>query len=423
MPAGTITLTNGSTAVTGSGTAFTTDVAVNGFIVASVGGTAYTLGISAITSNTALTLTQAYTGPTTSGVSFDYVPLATLNLITSALASQVTYAIRGLNLDKANWQQIFSGTGNVTVTLPDGTTWTGPAWNGISTTLAGKMDKSGGTFTGAINGNSLSFAGGAFSDNVTGATIQATSTLRCGDYTNSQNYVTTGSGVIEMYAAQPFIDFHYGNSALDYTSRIISDGSYQITVNFASSLTTGGGMFRVNNGGYCCKAGSTGAFASYVYNMNWVNPGSGSQMALYVGTTNTGYITTTSTSDRQLKKDITYLESSAPDDTLAEVLKWKVASFRYKARGIIEESIEKLGFIANDLVEVSPQTVTGNGLPEDYDIEADPNGIGDAYALDQVALIAKLTMAVQAQQQLISAQSEAITTLENRLAALEVTGS
>ncbi|MFT4271181.1 MAG: hypothetical protein QM578_09235 [Pantoea sp.] len=142
MPAGTITLTNGSTAVTGSGTAFTTDLAVSGFIVATVGGTAYTLGISAITSNTALTLTQAYTGPTTSGVSFDYVPLATLNLITSALASQVTYAVRGMNLDKANWQQIFSGTGTVTVTLPDGTNWTGPAWNGITTTLSAKADKS-----------------------------------------------------------------------------------------------------------------------------------------------------------------------------------------------------------------------------------------------------------------------------------------
>lgn len=140
--AGTLTLTQNSTAVNGSGTAFTTALAVGGFIVVTVGGTAYTLGIKSIESNTALTLQVAYNGPTASGVSFDYVPFATLNLITSALAAQVTYAIRSANLDRNNWQQIFSGTGNVTVTLPDGTSWTGPAWNTLSNSLSGKADKS-----------------------------------------------------------------------------------------------------------------------------------------------------------------------------------------------------------------------------------------------------------------------------------------
>ena len=139
--AGTLTLTQNSTTVTGKGTAFTTALAAGGFIVATVGGTAYTLGITSIESNTSLTLSVAYNGPTSSGVAFDYVPLATLNLITSALAAQVTYALRAANLDRNNWQQIFSSTGNVTVTLPDGTSWTGPAWNSITTSLAGKVDK------------------------------------------------------------------------------------------------------------------------------------------------------------------------------------------------------------------------------------------------------------------------------------------
>ncbi|MEG5654915.1 hypothetical protein UXP20_22860, partial [Enterobacter roggenkampii] len=64
-----------------------------------------------------------------------------LNMVTAALVAQSAEALRGLNYDKQNWQSIFSGNGNVTVTLPDGTKWTGPAWNSITTTLSGKAAK------------------------------------------------------------------------------------------------------------------------------------------------------------------------------------------------------------------------------------------------------------------------------------------
>jgi hypothetical protein len=52
-----------------------------------------------------------------------------LNMVTAALVAQSAEALRGLNYDKQNWQSIFTGTGNVTVKLPDGSYWTGPAWN------------------------------------------------------------------------------------------------------------------------------------------------------------------------------------------------------------------------------------------------------------------------------------------------------
>ncbi|WP_338570369.1 tail fiber domain-containing protein [Erwinia billingiae] len=149
MPAGTIALTNNSTTVTGTGTSFTTELKVNDFVVALVGGVAYTLGVAAIASNTSLTLIQKYDGPTTSGLTWNPVPYGTMAAITAQLAAQVTYAIRSLNLDKNNWQQVFTGTGNITVNLPDGSSYTGPAWNGISasisglsTAVSGKMDKS-----------------------------------------------------------------------------------------------------------------------------------------------------------------------------------------------------------------------------------------------------------------------------------------
>jgi hypothetical protein len=69
------------------------------------------------------------------------------------------------------------------------------------------------------------------------------------------------------------------------------------------------------------------------------------------------------------------------------------------------------GFIANDLVKVSPECVSG-GLPEDYDIEADPNN-PDAYYLNQVPMIAKLTQAIQAQQKLIDDLTARVAALES----------
>ncbi|HAT3454636.1 phage tail fiber protein [Citrobacter freundii] len=141
MSAGTLTLTNNSAAVAGSGTAFTTEVAAGDFIVVTVGGIPYTLPVKSVESGTALTLVSNFTGPTQSGAAWSAVPRVALNMVTAALVAQSAEALRGLNYDKQNWQQVFSGTGNITVSLPDGSSYTGPAWGGITTALSGKADK------------------------------------------------------------------------------------------------------------------------------------------------------------------------------------------------------------------------------------------------------------------------------------------
>ncbi|WP_112288445.1 tail fiber domain-containing protein [Rahnella sp. AN3-3W3] len=141
MSAGTIALTNNSANVTGTGTAFTTDLKAGDFVVVIVGGVTYTLGVKAITSATALTLVTAYGGPTATGNAWTAVPNATLVGITSQVAADVAKAIRGLNLDKANWQKIFSSDPSVTVTRPDLSTFTGPSWGSLSDSLAGKAAK------------------------------------------------------------------------------------------------------------------------------------------------------------------------------------------------------------------------------------------------------------------------------------------
>lgn len=138
MPAGTLTLTNNSAAVGGSGTAFTTELAAGDFILVTVGGVPYTLPVKTVNSNTSLTLVSNFTGPTQSGAAWSAVPRVAMNLVTAALVAQSAEALRGLNYDKQNWQQVFSVSGNVTVKLPDGSTYSGPSWKYLSDNMATK---------------------------------------------------------------------------------------------------------------------------------------------------------------------------------------------------------------------------------------------------------------------------------------------
>ncbi|WP_407211894.1 phage tail fiber protein [Enterobacter hormaechei] len=140
MSAGTLTLTNNSAAVTGSGTAFTTELAVGDFIVVTVGGIPYTLAIKTVNSNTSLTLVSNHTGPTQGGAAWYAVPRVAMNLVTAALVAQSAEALRGLNYDKQNWQRLFSASGNITVTLPDGSSFTGPSWQYMVNTVATKTN-------------------------------------------------------------------------------------------------------------------------------------------------------------------------------------------------------------------------------------------------------------------------------------------
>ncbi|HFK7079970.1 TPA: phage tail protein [Enterobacter roggenkampii] len=172
MSAGTITLTNGSAIVGGTGTSFATELAAGDFIVSAVGGVPYTLPVKTVDSNTQVTLVSNFTGPTQSGAAWSAVPRVALNMVTAALVAQSAEALRGLNYDKQNWQSIFSGNGNVTVTLPDGTKWTGPAWNGIATTLSGKAAKGANDDITSLSGLTTALSleqGGTGSTTVTGA--------------------------------------------------------------------------------------------------------------------------------------------------------------------------------------------------------------------------------------------------------------
>jgi len=158
MSAGTITLTNGSAIVGGSGTSFATELSAGDFIVSTVGGVDYTLPVKSVESNAQLTLVSNFTGPTQSGAAWSAVPRVALNMVTAALVAQSAEALRGLNYDKQNWQQVYSAAGNITVKLPDGTTFTGPSWKYLSDNMA---TKSGGAVPVNQGGTGSTSASGA----------------------------------------------------------------------------------------------------------------------------------------------------------------------------------------------------------------------------------------------------------------------
>jgi hypothetical protein len=75
-------------------------------------------------------------------------------------------------------------------------------------------------------------------------------------------------------------------------------------------------------------------------------------MRLYVDTSDVGAITVTS-SDRELKENIVY--QTDREKAADEVSRWQVALFDMKARGVLDKKPGQLGFIANDMKEISPR--------------------------------------------------------------------
>lgn len=157
MAKGTITISSQAKKITGTGTAFTDELTTGGFVVFTAGGVVYTLAVLSIESDTELTLVRAYNGPDATGAAWAAIPVGTASNVTMELVAQVTEALRGVNQEKANWQAVFSEDAEITVVLPDQSTFTGPSWlhivellktldydrlNGLATQIQGDTEAS-----------------------------------------------------------------------------------------------------------------------------------------------------------------------------------------------------------------------------------------------------------------------------------------
>lgn len=131
MAAGTLSVTNNSKAVVGVGTTFTAFKAGD-FLSLVVGQVPYTIAISSIESDTALTLVLPFDGPTATGLAWDGIKRDTMSLATMGVTVQAQKALRLMIADENNWRAIFGDAEEVTVTLPNGQVMQGMSWGYLS---------------------------------------------------------------------------------------------------------------------------------------------------------------------------------------------------------------------------------------------------------------------------------------------------
>ncbi|HCL6888703.1 tail fiber domain-containing protein [Citrobacter freundii] len=335
MSAGTLTLTNNSAAVAGSGTAFTTEVAAGDFIVVTVGGVPYTLPIKSVESGTALTLVSNFTGPTQSGAAWSAVPRVALNMVTAALVAQSAEALRGLNYDKQNWQQVYSGAGSITVKLPDGTTFTGPSWKYLSDNMATKSDGAVPVNQGGTGGKTKEDArtnlglGNSSTRNI--GTV--TGTVAAGDDSRLNTVNGKASGVVKG-------DFFTLDNSYGHTTQLLTYNPGTVGTHFG-----GMSMKRPNSQGWILSQYTTTDYEVQSVtigidapgaNVNWIFNRNGQATGTWVNN-----------SDSRIKKDI----KPIPEPLVA----------MKKIRGCswtrLDSGVTGFGFIAQEVREVFPEAV------------------------------------------------------------------
>lgn len=265
------------------------------------------------------------------------------------------------------------------LTTPLSTQQGGTGSNSPFGTTAGKFCQGNDARLNTIDGKS----GGVVSGDTTtmGRFISLTST--------GETSVSLGEGGMELIGGTPFIDFHYNKTSDDFDVRLINDRAGTLTL----KKGTGPAKFSVI-GGYACRAGLNGVTGGNQFNYFWT----GSSLQVWLDNTNVGTMAFNA-SDIELKikgNDVTDTSSA-----LTEVLRWRPSYYKFRARGALSGSGTRLGFIANSLKEVSPDCVSGDGLPPGAHNDLSSADIGKAYNIEPHAMIAKLTLSIQELQKKI----------------------
>nr|NMN90988.1 hypothetical protein [Brenneria salicis ATCC 15712 = DSM 30166]RBP66482.1 hypothetical protein DES54_1039 [Brenneria salicis ATCC 15712 = DSM 30166] len=138
---GTIAATNGSKIITGAGTQFLNPlngVSAGRMLLLPGAGTVQIYEIASVQSNTQLTLVDNYTGTTGAGklYAIPTSPTVSIEQFAHDFAETLAYYQQQL----AGWQAILTGTGDVTLTTPDGQSVTVRSQRAWDTALNGKMD-------------------------------------------------------------------------------------------------------------------------------------------------------------------------------------------------------------------------------------------------------------------------------------------
>ncbi|ECI2773858.1 tail fiber domain-containing protein [Salmonella enterica subsp. enterica] len=320
MSAGTLTLTNDTDAVTGSGTAFTAELAAGDFIVVTVGGIPYTLPVKAVNNNTSLTLVSVYTGPTQSGAAWSAVPRVALNMVTAALVAQSAEALRGLNYDKQNWQQFFTADGDVTITLPDTSQTTGPSAKKLINSVSDKAKKGNNSDITSLTGltTPLSVAQGG-----TGGATPA----------DAANNIGLGQKSSPFFSQLNISTTGYAIIGVQNTSRGATDVGAHVSIEASVAANSRGSIIQKNN---------QNTAENQIESLLPSSP---------------GVLAVQGTSGREYKKDI---EDADTCEAMRRIMGLRMVNFVYKDD---ELARVRFGIIAEEAEDVAPQYVKHNQFP------------------------------------------------------------
>ncbi|EII7417267.1 tail fiber domain-containing protein [Salmonella enterica subsp. enterica serovar Liverpool] len=320
MSAGTITLTNGSAVVGGSGTSFATELAAGDFIVSTVGGVPYTLPVKSVESDTGLTLVSVYTGPTQSGSAWSAVPRVALNMVTAALVAQSAEALRGLNYDKQNWQQFFTADGDVTITLPDTSQTTGPSAKKLINSVSDKAKKGNNSDITSLTGltTPLSVAQGG-----TGGATPA----------DAANNIGLGQKSSPFFSQVNISTTGYAIIGVQNTSRGATDVGARVSIEASVAANSRGSIIQKNN---------QNTAENQIESLLPSSP---------------GVLAVQGTSGREYKKDI---EDADTCEAMRRIMGLRMVNFVYKDD---ELARVRFGIIAEEAEDVAPQYVKHNQFP------------------------------------------------------------
>ncbi|ENJ0201595.1 tail fiber domain-containing protein [Salmonella enterica] len=320
MSAGTLTLTNNSAAVSGSGTDFSTELASGDFIVVTVGGIPYTLPVKAVNNNTSLTLVSVYTGPTQSGAAWSAVPRVALNMVTAALVAQSAEALRGLNYDKQNWQQFFTADGDVTITLPDTSQTTGPSAKKLINSVSDKAKKGNNSDITSLTGltTPLSVAQGG-----TGGATPA----------DAANNIGLGQKSSPFFSQLNISTTGYAIIGVQNTSRGATDVGARVSIEASVTANSRGSIIQKNN---------QNTPENQIESLLPSSP---------------GVLAVQGTSGREYKKDI---EDADTCEAMRRIMGLRMVNFVYKDD---ELARVRFGIIAEEAEDVAPQYVKHNQFP------------------------------------------------------------
>lgn len=391
---GLVSVVQNSNAVIGTGTAFIANSRVgDGFR----GPDGRWYEVTNIASNTALSISPGYEGPTAAAGIYSIMPV-------QGYQKDLSDQVRTILNDYGEKLAALGSTGNYDI-LPPSKGGTGIT--DLSVFIEGLLNDSDAPAARATLEAAKSGANGDITS-ITGMTT-ALSVAQGGTGGKTQAAARTGLGL--GGSAVLDVGTNAGTVAAGNDSRItgaVQTGSaanvLTLRLNNAATLSSSGGYLISSSiffpPGYRSNNGTTAG--SNQWNFFWA----GSGMQVWVDGSNTGTIQYTA-SDERIKEDINYVQDASGDLSLIEAL--RPVTYRFSQRGPVSRSGLKRGFIAQDVMASDPALVTG----EIIDGETKDN-ITSILSLDSLGLISYLVGAVQE----LSSKNKA---LESRISAIEQT--